>query len=43
MLMNAAKCQGYSVYRFWVIMGKGDANNPIAEKNLHIGFGSKIQ
>ena len=43
MLMNAAKCKGYSVYRFWVIMGKGDAKNPIAKKNLHIGFGSKIQ
>ena len=22
MLLNAAKCQGYSVYRFWVIKGK---------------------
>ena len=22
MLQNAAKCQGYSFYRFWVIMGK---------------------
>ena len=22
MLLNAAKCQGYSFYRFWVINGK---------------------
>ena len=22
MLLNAAKCQGYSFYRFWVIKGK---------------------
>ena len=22
MLLNDAKCQGYSFYRFWVIMGK---------------------
>ena len=42
-LMNAAKCQGYSLYRFWVIKGKGDANNLIAKKDVHIGFGSKIQ
>ena len=22
MLLNAAKCQGYSFYRFWIIKGK---------------------
>ena len=22
MLLNAAKCQGYSFYRFWIIQGK---------------------
>ena len=22
MLLNAAKCQGYSFYRFWVVKGK---------------------
>ena len=32
MLMNAAKCQGYSFYCFWVIKGKDDANNPIVKK-----------
>ena len=26
-LLNAAKCQGYSFYRFWVIMGKKTGQN----------------
>ena len=31
MLLNAAKCQGYSFYRFWVIKGKptGDKITPL--------------
>ena len=31
MLLNAAKCQGYSFYRFWVIKGK-----PTGDLILHI-------
>ena len=27
MLLNAAKCQGYSFYRFWVIKGKPTGGN----------------
>ena len=30
MLLNVAKCQGYSFYRFWVITGK-----PIGGVKLH--------
>ena len=32
MLLNAAKCQGYSFYRFWVIKGKPTGG----ELHLHI-------
>ena len=43
MLLNAAKCQGYSFYRFWVIKGKptgweeGGITHPTPITNTHPG------
>ena len=39
MLLNAAKCQGYGFYCFWVIKGKpigGDKTNPTPRLGLMI-------
>ena len=39
MLLNAAKCQGHSIYRFWVIKGKptwGGVGDPVKVNQLAV-------